>query len=302
MTSESVSYATGTIASCNGKDSAFALGLEVRAKTVPCKGKGLSFKGCGVSREVRNSVGKAKKFLKVKGGILIEIDNGIPLKTGLGEDEAIAVAAALALAAEAGRVMELQLDKFLRTQIIETENGFVNKKDLVEHIHVPRMSFARLCASLFGGFFVTDGKNILRRGEMENLQAVVLASKGGNLKPATDMWPNRRFGHVSDCEAISHIAWQEALKGNLYPAMRLNSSLSGNDEVMQKMLGKGALTVATSGNSVIGLVRGKKATRIPGKIKTGISNSEARVLQKPRKILRINEFMRLNGDKEFYFI
>ncbi|MBU4201701.1 MAG: hypothetical protein KKB85_00950, partial [Candidatus Altiarchaeota archaeon] len=162
--------------------------------------------------------------------------------------------------------------------------GVVNKKDLVEYIHVPGMSFARLCASLFGGFFVTEGKKILRRGEMENLQAVVLASKGGNLKPATD------------------IAWQEALKGNLYQAMRLNSSLSGNDDVMQKMLGKGALTVATSGNSVIGLVRGKKATKISGKIKTRISNIEARVLQKPRKILRINEFMRLKGEQEFYFL
>ncbi|MBU4342262.1 MAG: hypothetical protein KJ928_06675 [Candidatus Altiarchaeota archaeon] len=284
MTSESVSYATGTIASCNGKDSAFALGLEVRARAVPCKGKGISFKGCKVSREVNKSVEKAKRFLKVKGGIRIEIDNGIPAKSGLGEDEAIAVAAALSLAAEKGRTMELQLDKFLRTQVFETGDGFVNKKDLVEYIHVPGMSFARLCASLFGGFFVTEGKKILRRGEMENLQAVVLASKGGNLKPATD------------------IAWQEALKGNLYQAMRLNSSLSGSDDVMQKMLGKGALTVATSGNSVIGLVRGKKATKISGKIKTRISNIEARVLQKPRKILRINEFMRLKGEQEFYFL
>jgi len=84
--------------------------------------------------------------------------------------------------------------------------------------------------------------------------------------------------------------------------MGLNSSLSGNDDAMQKMLGKGALTVTTSGNSVIGLVRGKKAARISGKIKTGISNSEARVLQKPRKILRINEFMRMKGEQEFYFI
>ncbi len=283
MTSESVSYATGIIASCNEKDSAFALGLEIRARAVPSRGKGISFKGCKVSKSAKNSVEKAKKFLKIKGGILIEIDNGIPPKSGLGGNEAIAVAAALALAAEKGRVMELQLDKFLRTQVFETGDGFVNKKDLVETMAVPGMSFARLCASLFGGFFVTDGENILRRGEMENLQAVVLAGKGGNLNPATD------------------IAWQEALKGNLYQAMRLNSSLCGNDGLMQKMLDKGALTVATSGNSVIGLVRGKKS-KISGKIKTRISNSEARVLQKPKKILRINEFMRLKGEQEFYFL
>jgi len=280
---EAVSYATGVIASCNERDSAFALDFLVKARAVPSSGKGLSFKGCRVSKEVKKSVEKAKKFLKIRGGILIEIDNKIPPKSGLGEDEAIAVAAALALATQKGRTMELQLDKFLRTQVIETGDGFVNKKDLVEVMAVPGMNFARLCASLFGGFFVTEGKSILRRGEMENLQAVVLTSKGGNLKPAID------------------IAWQEALKGNLYQAMRLNSSLLGNDELMQKMLGKGALTVATSGSSVITLVRGGKSVRISGK-KTKASNKEARILQKPRKILKVNEFLKLKGDKEFYFI
>jgi len=285
MTSESVSYATGTITSCNGKDSAFALSLEVRARAVPSRGKGISFKGCRVSREVKKSVEKAKKFLNVKGGILIEINNKIPPKSGLGGNEAIAVAAALVMAAEKGRVMELQLDKFLRTQVFETKDGFVNKKELVEVMAVQGINFARLCASLFGGFFVTEGKNILRRGEMENLQAVVLTNGGGNLKPATD------------------VAWQEALKGNLYQAMGLNSSLSGSDDSMKKMLGKGALTVATSGSSVIGLVRGKKSIKIPGRsIKTKISNSEARVLQKPKKILRINEFMKLKDEQEFYFL
>jgi len=290
---EAVSYASAIIASCAGKNSAFALDLEVKARVAPSRGKGISFKGCRVSKEVRNSVGKAKKFLKLKEGIIININSEIPPKAGLGEDEAISVAADLALAGLAadreGSVMELQIDKFFRTQIVEINSRFLNKKELIEEMHIAGLNFARLCASLFGGFVVTEGKKILRRGEMEDLDAVILIPKKNN--PAN---------------IEMDLAWQEALKGNLYQAMRLNSSLCGN-EFMHKMLRAGALTVTSSGSSVIGLIRGRNSSRVANSVsgeivKTKISNKESRILKKPRKILRINEFMKLKGGQDFYFL
>jgi len=293
---EAVSHATGIIASCARKNSAFALDLEVRTRAASGRGKGLSFRGCRVSQQVRKSVDGARKFFKLRGGIRIEIDNEIPPKAGLGEDEAIAVSSALALAGLAadkdGSVMELQIDKFLRTQVIDVNGKFLNKKELIEILSVDGMNYARLCASLFGGFFVTENKKILRRGELEDLDAVVLTPKKNN-----------------PTNIEMDLAWQEALKGNLYQAMKLNSSFCGNDELMQRILRTGALTVASSDGSVIGLVRGGNSGKVANSIKrdgkiikTRILNNESRILQKPKKILRINEFMKLKGEQEFYFL
>ncbi len=288
MTSESVSYATGIIASYNEKSSAFALDLRVKAKAVPSGGKAISFRGYRVSGGIKNSVEKAKNFLGIEYGIKLELESDIPPKVGLGENEAIAVASSLALAGLAaerkGSIMALQIDKFLRTQIVVIDDKILDKKKLLNAIYVPGMNFARLSASLFGGFFVAERGDILRRGGMEGFDAVILVPKKKKTTPPLD------------------IAWQEALKGNLYQAMRLNSSLCGNNDLMGRMIKKGALTVATSENSVIGLSRGK-SIRMSGKsIKTKTSNEEARILQKPKKILRVREFMKLKGKQEFYFL
>lgn len=106
------------------------------------------------------------------------------------------------------------------------------------------------------------------------------------------------------------VVWNEVLGGNLYTAMKLNSLLYDGG-VVKRMLGAGALTVSRSREgSVAALVRDEgrigdvvDSVKQDGGVLTGrVVNEEARISVKPKRVVKIREFLELKGDQEFHWL
>ena len=308
MKVKSISHSTGKIASLLDRGASFAVDLDATAEA--------ELLGCGedivCSKElyapaVKNIAKKVMGFFGCDYGMELKIEYDTPEGVGLGDMEAVSTAAMLsvvgALAKHHGSINELKIDKYLKEQFVVIDDTVVDKRKLIEIY--PGNDFDRMCAAAYGGFIISDNKNkeILRRGEMETLHAVILI-------PNAD-----KVGFNPLLSNESEIAWQEALKGNLYSAMKLNNLVRGrkiHKEIMEKMLESGALTASVSGRgpSMVGLVRDENkiedivnAVENHGEVfvkKT--ANEEAKILGKPRKIMKVSEFLELEGAEEFRYL
>ncbi|ODS42018.1 MAG: hypothetical protein MSIBF_01330 [Candidatus Altiarchaeales archaeon IMC4] len=232
-------------------------------------------------------------------GYRISVDSEVPLDFH-GRNEAVSVAAALAVAgalsAISGSVNELLIDKNTREQFFVVNEKVVNKLDLLSCCCIAGNRFDMLAAAMFGGFAVCDNskKEILRRGEMEELDVVVLLRHSKKPPIHTEL----------------EIAFNEALKGNLYTAMKIGGIINGSGEVIEKLLKPGAISVSESNGLLIALVRDKK--RMPevsdtakslGEIITAkTSNFKASVPVKPRRLVKMVQFLKLKGKDEFYWL
>ncbi len=285
-----------------GKGASYALDLETIASvqvlenTKEIKGK-INPKTKKLAKDVLNLLG-CKKY-----GLAIKIESNIPKEAGLGEDEAESVAVALAacgaIAKKHGSVNELKIDKYVKEQFMVVGEKLVDKKKLLD---LCPGEYDRLFTSLYGGFAVCDNrrKEVLRRGEMETMRAIVAIPKK---KEKTEK------DHILLYRYEADLIWDECLKGNLYVAMRLNTLLYGG-VLAPKMLRTGALTAHTSYPSTIALSRNEKLNSLIEKAvkkeaKTFVvkaANNQAAVLVKPRRIVKTKEFLAIKEGNDYFFL
>jgi len=292
MTSDAIAYATTEIAG----ESAFALDLPVYASAELAGGKKIT--GIG-DKLARKAVKNTLKNFKQKGGVKVKVESLIPAKKGLGESEAESVAVTLAVAGEIGntrgRVCELKIDKYLSDQFFIVDSRVVGKQELLYLCSVKGLSFPRIAASFFGGFTVCKKKEILRRGEMEDLPAVI------NIPKSRCSQGDGKNPLLAD---VNELLFREALAGNLYQAMKLSAGFCAPD-LAEKFLAAGAFAVSVNEGSVVGLFKDERkavagAEELKGKVViTRTANTPARVEKKPARIYKVREFLKLDGAREY---
>jgi len=264
-------------------------------------GKKITAVGAGTLKDVVSlTLKKVMKHVGCSYGATARIQNQIPLDSGLGDKEAVASASCTALlgalAEREGGVNELKIDKFTIEQFVVVKGKVADKLEFAKVCCHSGMSFDRLVSCFYGGFSVCDNQTqeILRRGEMESLKALLLSSK--QKKTDSD------FFFPTEREIVLH----EALKGNLYSAMKLNALFdAGARNRVISVLDGGALAVAVSGGSVVGLFRDDKklsaaVKRFPRAIVAGMVNHSIRCSKKPRRIYSVDDFLKLKGDWNFH--
>jgi shikimate kinase len=284
------------------KSASYALDLEtissvqILDNTKEIKGK--------ISPEIKKLAKDTLTFLGYKNyGLLIKIESKIPVNAGLGEKEAAYVAVVLAvtgaIAKKHGSVNELKIDKYVKEQYMVVGEKLIDKKKLID---LCPGEFDRVFASFYGGFAVCDNrkKEVLRRGEMETMWAIVSSPKK---KDALDK--DRMLLYRHEAELI----WDEALKGNLYIAMRMSALLYA-DKLATKTLRAGAITAHTTYPSTVALTRDEKKIKpvenaVKKEAKTftvKVSNNQVAALVKPRRIVKGREFVAKKGKSEYYFL
>ena len=256
-------------------------------------------------------------------GISFDIESKIPSDSGLGFKEALINSVMLStlglIAGEhnghnRGRdgIYELKIDKFLSEQFFLMKNTIVDKRKLIDLSNSISTGFSpqktsrfdRVVGSFYGGFIVSNNyKNkIMRIGKMEDMGAVILTPEEGIL--------NENLEEKMMFRNEMEIIWNEALKGNLYTAMKLNAmtNMPGNYlKIVKEMLKAHALSVTVSGSSIVALVRDRsKVEGVAGAagkygdvILTNVNNSEARILSKERKIVKTTEFLKICEESNF---
>lgn len=279
-----------------GKGASFAINLRVTAEVDFTEGKKIKSN----SALAGNVANKIMRLLKKKEGLEINVRSELPKSSGLGYNESLSTAAALAvtalLAKKYGSIFELRVDRYMTEQFVTVDDRIIDKRKLIELCSsFKKNSFDRLISSFYGGFAITDNKkmDVLRRGEMESLHCVMFECKES---------PESLLK-----EGIE-IAWNEALKGNIYTAMKLNATLLLQDKKMiEKILKTQALAFALSDNSLICLTRDRNRVSgikksLNGKFIFDTTNEEARILSKPRKIVKMKEFLELKKDSDFHWL
>jgi shikimate kinase len=285
MEAKASSPATLPIVESGAKTAYFALDLECEAKAA-LGGRGVEVSGAGKSsKSVKDAVSAVLRELGYKGGVRVKIMSSIPAGFGLGEEETMQVSAAFAAASSVakkeGGIYELRIDKFMSEQFLIVRGRLFGRAEILDIIGKTG-AFGRLSASAYGGFVVCDGAEIMRRGEMETLGAVLSLPK----KPAKAGKDSFAFERK--------LAWEEALKGNLYTAMGVNA-LTGGDRGRIEDAAKKALAVsATAEGAVAGLYRGRQP-----KNAVLTQNKGVAILEKPKKIVKTEEFLKLKGKQKF---
>ena len=298
MESAAFSYSTIEIAnSLKGESAVFALNYRSNAVVKLTEGKKIKFHDPSFIR-FRDVVKKTLDFFGKDYGCEVNITVEIPPGLGLGFDEAVSSSIMLslcgALARAEGAVYELRIDKYVREQVFEIDGSFVNFLDLLRELSSKDLRFDRFFSSLYGGFIVADNnlKTVLRRGEMESLYAALLlpGDKGG-AGLDTGLFLNE-----------AQIVCDEALKGNLYSAMKLNG-LFYSPQSMGGVLSKGALTATANREGVVvALCRDRETAGKISELVCETANKKAVVGGKPIRIIKVNEFLKMKGDEEFYWI
>lgn len=276
MISEATAYGTGNIVSMKDRGAAFTINIPVKVTATLKEKKKIQGK---ISPELKKLAKKTLNFFShPEYGVKIKVENKI--SSGLGGEEAESLALIFAvsgaLAKAHGSVNELRIDKYWKEQFLVIDEKAIDKKKLLE-LCPKKLNFAKLAASFYGGFSVTDNekREILRRGEMEHFFLV--------LKKIKKIKEEKVF--QSELNSI----WKEALQGNLYQAMKLNSLLH-NPKETKKMFREGALTTF-SPPYLLGLFQDKKE-------RSTTTNQGVKILQKPKRIYRVNNFLKLKGAKE----
>ncbi|OYT55170.1 MAG: hypothetical protein B6U72_00010 [Candidatus Altiarchaeales archaeon ex4484_2] len=298
MESAAFSYSTVEIAnSFKGKSAVFALDYLSNAVVKLTGNKKITFRDSSFSR-FRDVVKNTLDYFGRDYGCRVHVETGIPQGVGLGFDEAVSSSIMLslcgALSRADGAIYELRIDKYVREQVFEIDGSFVNFLDLLRDVSSGDLRFDRFFSSLYGGFIVADNsrKTVLRRGEMESLYAAVLLpgdSRRGGVD--TDFFLNE-----------AQVVFDEALKGNLYSAMKLYGLFFFSNG-LEDVLSRGALTAtANKEGTVVALCRQRETAEKISDLVYETANKKAMVDGKPLRIIKVNEFLRLKGDMDFYWV
>lgn len=263
------------VTSTGKKEAAFTLDAKISVEStfspktkvnVPSKLKPFVKKACE----------KTMKYFKVKEGVYVKLCES-PLIGLPGVCEAVCVATVFSLAGEIARVRGsinvLRIDKYLQDQFFVIDGIVVKKEALLELCFVKGSSFAKTAASLYGGFVVSDGIEIVRNGEMEDLYVATLKTK------------TRKTNSSPELE----IAWMQACAGNLYSAMNLSAALSSQAPAINNT---GILAVSLDDGYKIIVSHSKKQS-----LRT--LNEQVTVCEKSRRIYKIKDFLNLPGSEGY---
>ena len=295
MKSEASTYATVPIAdSFDGLSSVYAIDCKTKTDVELIEGDNISFTQPGIER-FKHVVRETLNFFGEKSGCNISIISELSPKKGLGFDESVASSIMLslvgALAKKKGTVYELRIDKYVREQVLEVDGLFVDFIELIRHLASDKLRFDRMFCSLYGGFILADNnqKKLLRRGGMESFYAAVCYGR-----------PCETKNDLFKCEA--QLVWDEALKGNLYSASKLYSMFFSRKR-LEQALSKGAQTACVNREgTTVSLCRDKKTAEKISKLVYMTANNKAHVNRKPHRIIKVNEFLQLKGEKKYYWV
>lgn len=281
MPTQAISYATANVVSTEKKGAAFTVNLPVKVTSELTNDGKISI----AKKELKKIAEKTLLLLKHKEyGLKIKIEDEIP--NGLGKEEAVSLALTFSIAGEIakkhGSINELKIDKFLSEQFLILEKKFFDKKKLLDLCieENKKLKFEKLVASFYGGFSITDNskRKILRRGEIEELFLKLHRVKIEKYK--------------KNFESELERAWNEALKGNLYTAMRMNSFFL--NENSKKFIKDKVIAVSYSPPYLIEISRERKT-----KITT--INSPTKILETPMRIYKVKDFLKIENSNEFIF-
>jgi len=307
MRATAISHGAATIinAIATGKGAAFGIGLWTKA-TVELNKTGkidavITDHPKEDTKLLELCVKKTLSHFKIRGGAKIITESNIPIARGLKSSSTAANAAVLAtvgaIAKGYGEIQEERLGKIRSEQVIEINGKIVTPVEII-NIGVDAAIDAKVTitgafddasASFLSGFVVTDNKErkILRQGDMENLDVLIFVPERKTYTKNFKVKSTRVIANEVE------IAWNEALKGNLYTALTLNgllysSALKENTKITLEALRAGAIASGLSGTgpAVVALSRNgtgkiKKAWKeFDGNIiETKINNERARVLK-----------------------
>lgn len=297
---EAEAYATANIVEAAKKSAAFALDMKTTATA------SLREDGKIISKEAtaKDVAGKVLALLGYSCGVEVTLKTEIPKKKGFGEDEAAAVATALAVsgavAKKFGTINELKIDIHMRDQFMIIEEKLFNKRKLIDLCSEGRRA-DRVYTSFYGGFAVSENGRILRHGEMEMASMVILAPKKIEKIGDDDM---SIFADELD------IIFSQALSGNLNTAMNMNATLIAKRMALVALkAGAMAVSSAKEGGLVAINRDEKKAEGIADALKRygsiitkKAANAHAKIIINPKRIYRINEFIALKGDQPYDWI
>lgn len=287
------------VESFENRGASFALNLKLYAKI--SDGSGNWETQILKEKEIKALLSEICEKFSIDTSLLDEIDitvsRDFPSGWGLGEREAEIVAIVigfLGMAAKKtrGMIAELIIDKYLKTQVIFIGNRIVNPPEILEVMSNYSHEFSRLSAALFGNFCVTQSTKILRRGEMEDLSLVIFKEKA----PEAD---------IKNLRNELEILWNEALKGNLYVAMKLNSELiNPNSKVFDTLAKVSTLegTIALLSRNETELLNWMK--KLEGKkiVKSSTTTVGSIVMENPRRKFRVSQFMKIKGDQPYVYL
>ncbi len=221
-------------------------------------------------KTVLKMFGEKRKFsVEIKGNCYEYIDS----------NSAVVVSSALAtvgeIAEERGAIYEFKMDRFMRVQFSVIDGKVVDKLSILKECSKNTgINFSSVVSSAFGGFSVTEGYEIKRRGEMERFYVVFERAE--------------RFFNCDDSQL--ELCYEKALGGDIYGAMKLNAFLHG----------------VNSGEPIFGVTeKGFKfilKKERPNREFFKTSNMEAKILKKPKGVVKIHEFLRIKRDENFYLI
>lgn len=277
MQATAISHGAATIinAIATGKGAGFGIDLETKATVKLDDTREIT----GKIKEAPDENTKlielcAKKVLEhfnIDRGAEIVTESNIPIARGLKSSSTAANAVVLATVGaiakdKYGKIKEKRLAKGVTEQQIFINNQLV-ENELLINLGVDAAIEAKVTitgafddasASFLGGFVVTDNvkREILRFGDFENLNVLIFVPEE---KTYTRGVVVKRMKLL---EREINLAWNEALKGNLYTAMTLNGVLysattKNNAEIALSALKAGAIAAGLSGTgpSVAALAR-----------------------------------------------
>lgn len=300
---KAISYATLSIVSTKEKGAAFTIDIPAEVE-VNLLEKGDKNIVINATLELKKLAEKTLKFFNYPNYSLnVKIkDEKIPAE-GFGRREAIALALTFAisgaLAKKHGSLNELKIDKFLRKKFLILDGKVLDDREMMNLCfdNLKNLKFERLAASFYGGFAVTDNEKneVLRRGEIEE-DIFLLYKKIKNKKMTT-------VTTEKNVESELNLSFNETLKGNLYSAMKMNSLIFASEET-RKILKLGAFTASFSFPYLVGLFREKnikESKKIKFQnLKTKITNKGVEILGEPRRVYKVNDFLKLRGAKTIF--
>lgn len=278
MQATAISHGAATIinAIATGKGAGFGIDLETKA-TVKLNDSGK------ITGKIKEAPGENTKLIELCAkktleyfnldyGAEIITESNIPIARGLKSSSTAANAVVLATTGAIARGKHGRIKKTRVVKGVLEQQIFINNQlivpDLLVNLGVDAAieagvtitgAYDDASASFLGGFVVTDNVNrkILRSGDFENLNVLIFVPE------------EKTYTHEVDVKRMKllsrevNIAWDEALKGNLYTAMTLNgviySATTGNNpEIALSALNEGAVAAGLSGTgpAVAALARG----------------------------------------------
>ncbi|HEX54738.1 MAG: shikimate kinase [Candidatus Altiarchaeales archaeon] len=290
MIGKAIAYGAATVvnAIATGKGSAFGLNLKTKAE-VELNNSGK------ITAEIKNFPDEDTKLIKLCAenvlkyfnlnyGAHIITESEIPIARGLKSSSVAANAVVLATVSALSKEESIVLpgDEFIINIGVDSA--------IKANVTITG-AFDDACASYLGGLVVTDNKKriLVKRKKMPRLDAIIFVPDEKVYTKSIDL---DRINLIRD---EIELIWGDALRGNIYRAMKMNgilysSVLRQNPEIIVSALEEGAISAGLSGTgpAVVALAKTQKIIKSIEKkwrefdgriIQTKINNKKSHIIE-----------------------